>query len=119
MTTRDLPAALPDEVALLLASGDEEAAGETLLEHAERLARTEPRQALAWSRAVVEEHCESSLFGAFVSWSAGVIHHLTGEPDRPPVRRFGHSMIAGTRMPPSHRVAFLPRNGPAELKLWM
>lgn len=82
MTTRDLPAALPDEVALLLASGDEEAAGETLLEHAERLARTEPRQALAWSRTVVEEHCESSLFGAFVSWSAGVIHHLTGEPAR-------------------------------------
>ena len=82
MTTRDRPAVLPDEVAVLLAAGDEEAAGEVLREHAEHLARVEPRQALAWSRAVAEEHRDPSLFGAFVSWSTGIIHHLTGEPAR-------------------------------------
>jgi CHAT domain-containing protein/tetratricopeptide (TPR) repeat protein len=82
MTNREHAAVFPDEVAILLASGEEEAAGEGLRAYAERLARVEPGRGIAWSEAAAATRIDQPLFGAYVRWSTGIVHHLTGEPAR-------------------------------------
>jgi tetratricopeptide (TPR) repeat protein len=82
MTIHEPVEVLPEEVALLLASGDEEAAGEALRVYAERLARVEPGRGLAWSEAAARANIDQPLLRAYVLWSTGIIHHLTGEPAR-------------------------------------
>jgi len=82
MTSDEIYAVLPDEVGRLLASGEEEAAGESLRDYAERLARAEPGRGLEWSLEAASTHTDQSLFGAYMRWATGLVFHLTGEPVR-------------------------------------
>lgn len=82
MTSPDFNSVVPDEVARLLASGEDERAGESLREYAERLARTEPGRGIAWAAKASSERVDRPLFGAYLKWATGVVHHLTGEPAR-------------------------------------
>lgn len=82
MTSGDLDALLPDEVVGLLASGQEEAAGESLRAYAERLARSEPGRGLEWSRRAAAASARTPLFDGYVKWATGVACHLAGETAR-------------------------------------
>ncbi len=79
MAHTEIELILPDEVLRLLGSGQEEAAGERLREHAERTARTSPRLGRRWSRRAASARFEQTLFGAYVRWAAGAVNHLLGE----------------------------------------
>ena len=81
MKPTEHPALLPREVARLAGSGEVEAAGERLREHAERLARTSPRLARGWSARLAAAAFEHQLLAAYARWSAGIVHHLLSEPD--------------------------------------
>ncbi len=80
MKISDHESVLPKEVRRLLASGDQEAAGEKIREHAERTSRTSPGQGRRWSRRIASADFEQTLFGAYVGWAVGAVHHLTGDP---------------------------------------
>lgn len=82
MTNRDPALVVPDEVARLLASGEEEAAGESLRAYAEHLARAEPGRGLEWSLRATSAPVDRPLFGAYLKWAAGVVFHLTGDAVR-------------------------------------
>ena len=73
---------LPAEVARLAESGSEESAGELLREHAERVARSSPRLGRRWAEQLASVRFEDGLLAAYARWSAGVVHHLGGEPGR-------------------------------------
>ncbi|HSN57457.1 MAG TPA: CHAT domain-containing protein [Candidatus Sulfomarinibacteraceae bacterium] len=82
MTRLDRASVVPDEAARLLASGDEEAAGERVREYAERLARTAPGDARVWAESASSTCSGPPLLRAFLRWAAGVGFHLAGEPSR-------------------------------------
>jgi len=82
MTRHEIHAVVPDEVARLLASGEEEAAGESLRDFAEHLARVKPGRGLEWSLKATSTHTDNSLFSAYMRWATGVVFHLTGETVR-------------------------------------
>jgi len=82
MTSHELDSVVPDEVARLLTSGEDEKAGESLREYAERLARAEPDRGIEWAAGASSAQSERPLFGAYLKWATGVVHHLTGRPAR-------------------------------------
>ena len=82
MTSYENDSVLPDEVGRLLASGEEEAAGDMLREYAERLARVDPAHGLDWSLKAAAIRTNRPLFDAYVRWATGVVFHLTGKTDR-------------------------------------
>lgn len=82
MTSHDFDSVVPDEVARLLSSGEDERAGENLREYAERLARAEPGRGIEWAAKASSARIDRPLFGAYLKWATGVVHHLTGEPAR-------------------------------------
>jgi len=82
MRSHEIDAVVPDEVAHLLASGEEEAAGESLREYAEHLARAEPGRGIEWSLKASSVPVDRPLFGAYMKWATGVVYHLTGAPAR-------------------------------------
>jgi len=69
-------------LARLAESGSEESAGELLREHAERVARSSPRLGRRWAEQLASVRFEDGLLAAYARWSAGVVHHLGGEPGR-------------------------------------
>jgi len=82
MTNHEIDSVVPDEVVRLLASGEDEKAGESLREYAERLARAEPGRGIEWAAKASAKKIDLPLFGAYLKWATGVVHHLTGEPAR-------------------------------------
>jgi tetratricopeptide (TPR) repeat protein len=82
MTSHEIASVVPEEVVRFLASGEDEKAGETLRDYAERLARAEPGRGIEWARKASSALIDRPLFGAYLKWAAGVVHHLTGEPAR-------------------------------------
>ncbi len=79
MKSSDQNSILPKEVRRLLESGDQEAAGERIREHTERIARTSPKQGRRWSQRIASADFEHTLFGAYVRWAVGAVHHLAGD----------------------------------------
>jgi len=82
MTSHDPTSVVPEEVARLLATGEEEAAGESLREYAERLARAEPGRGREWSLSATAARIDRPLFGAYLKWATGAVFHLTGDAVR-------------------------------------
>ncbi len=82
MTSHEIDLVVPDEAMRLLASGEDETAGEWLRDYAERLARAEPGRGIEWAAKASSAEFDRPLFSAYLKWAAGVVHHLTGEPAR-------------------------------------
>lgn len=109
MTPADVDPVVPDGVVRLLESGDEEAAGELLREHAEALARSSPGRGRRWSQRAAAATFDHALFGGFVRWSAGVVYHLVGETDlaETELERASRAMARAGRRDLADRVGLL------------
>jgi hypothetical protein len=70
---------LPPEARRALTSEGAQQAGEWLLGHAERLARSRPGEARRWATRLADAHLEDGVLTGYARWAAGVALYLGGD----------------------------------------
>jgi len=109
MGTARTDGVLPRQVREIQVASGSRAAGESLLEHGEHLARSEPERAMDLAEVLLDGIGRQDPLAPFAAWTAGVIHHLTGRTGgaRPLLERAARSFAARKRPDLADRVRLL------------